>query len=221
MAALKENYAKHKFEDLLIVGKGKHRINKKEQTAYECRIPSISDDNIVFKMVCSHFTVTQSPNEPFADERTSNSTTSGRANNNADRSSSTDVTSNLPNSDDRAADIARLREEGIEVDDEDVAPENITDEPATVTGQWEKPRTWPRRSDENVRNVEGSWKSKAWSTIREMERFAVFRMCMPEEFLKTVVIPETNKHLEGDKLGYVDSWVDGGDRQSDLQEGGQ
>ncbi|KAL7462616.1 hypothetical protein ACHAXS_004556 [Conticribra weissflogii] len=198
--ALRKNYSKHRYENLLIVGKGTHRINKKDQIAYECRIPSIPDDNIVFKIVCSHFTVTQSPNEPFADERTSNTTTACTTNINDDRASTTNVSRNLPNSDNRAEDIARLREEGIEVDDEDVAPENITNEPTAVTGRWEKPRTCPRRADINVRNIEGSWKSKAWSTIKEMFRFAVFRMCMPEDFLKTVLIPETNKHLEGDKL---------------------
>ncbi len=32
--------------------------------------------------------------------------------------------------------------------------------------------------------VKGNWKSKAWSSIKEMLHFAVFRMCIPEEFLK-------------------------------------
>ena len=195
--ALRENYEKHRYEDLLIVGKGTHRINKKDQTAYECRIPSI-DDNTIFVTVCSHLTVvTESPNEPFPNEVSTTPTTPVPT---IPRDSTPNVMRKPSNSDDRAAEIARLRDEGIEVDDEDVAPENVTDAPATVTGRWERPRTCPRRSDTNARNVEGSWKSKAWSAIRESERFAVFRMCMPEEYLKTVVIPETNKNLEGDKL---------------------
>lgn len=127
--ALGENYAKHRFENLLVVGKGTHRINKKDQTAYECRIPSISDDNdTVFLTVCSHLTVTQSPpGEPFPDEAAIPTSAEPPTNNDSARASTTNVTCNLPNSDDRAADIARLREEGIEVDDEDVAPENVTD----------------------------------------------------------------------------------------------
>ncbi|KAL7447760.1 hypothetical protein ACHAXS_000088 [Conticribra weissflogii] len=105
---LRENYAKHQYEDLLIVSKGTHWINKKDQIAYECRIPSISDDNIVFKIVCSHFTITQSPNEPFADKRTSNSITAHNTNNNEICASTTNILCNLPNSDDCADDIARL-----------------------------------------------------------------------------------------------------------------
>ncbi len=128
-----KNYAKHQYEDLLIVGKGTHRINKKDQIASECHIASISDENIVFKIVCSHFTVTQSPNEPFADKHTSNSITA-HTNNNEVHASTTNIPRNLPNFDDHADDIARLQEEGIEIDDKDVAPENVAAERAEVTG---------------------------------------------------------------------------------------
>ncbi len=81
-----------------------------------------------------------------------------------------------------------------------MALEKIADEPAAVTGRWEKPWTCPRCANINVRNLKGSCKSKAWSNIKEVLQFAVFRMCMSEEFLKSVLIPEINKHLEGNKL---------------------
>ncbi|KAL7472879.1 hypothetical protein ACHAXS_013261 [Conticribra weissflogii] len=58
----------------------------------------------------------------------------------------------------------------------------------------------PKMCQHDARNVKGIQKSKAWSTIKEMLCYAVFRMCMSEEFLKSILIPETNKHLEGDKL---------------------
>jgi hypothetical protein len=33
-----------------------------------------------------------------------------------------------------------------------------------------------------------------------MDLLSIFRMCMPEEYIKTVIIPETNKNLEGGRL---------------------
>jgi hypothetical protein len=71
---------------------------------------------------------------------------------------------NYSSANDRAQSIAALRAEGIEVDDEDVLPENIAP-PSAATGLWQKPNTCPRRADLHVRNTAGSWKSKAWSVI--------------------------------------------------------
>ena len=47
-------YAKAEIDGVLVVGKEKHRINHKEQTAYECRINGFDEWNI-FKIVCSNF----------------------------------------------------------------------------------------------------------------------------------------------------------------------
>ena len=88
-----------------------------------------------------------------------------------------------------------LRSEGVEVDDEDVDPENITP-PTPATGRWELPRTCPRKGDQNITNLEGRWKAKSWNTVKEMALLSVFRMCMPEQYIKDVVLKETNKHLE-------------------------
>jgi hypothetical protein len=33
-----------------------------------------------------------------------------------------------------------------------------------------------------------------------MDLLSIFRMCMPEEYIKTVIFPETNTNLEGDWL---------------------
>ncbi len=106
--AIYKNYTKHCYEDHFIVSKGMHWINKKDQIAYECCIPSISDDNIVFKIMCSHFTVTQSPNEPFADKHTSNPLTACTTNNNEVCASTMNIPCNLPKADDCVDDITRL-----------------------------------------------------------------------------------------------------------------
>jgi hypothetical protein len=175
---LQELYEKHEFTNVLIVGKGVHRVNKKDQKCYECRIPDI-DESIVFKLVCSHLSVTQSPNEPFPDEVTTTPVAPAADQNFHLRVSQTNepasFSGNYSDPDDRAAAIATLRAEGIEVDDKDVLPENAV--PASApTGKWEKPRTCPRRADPNIRNVQGSWKSKSWSVIREMDHLSIFRM---------------------------------------------
>jgi hypothetical protein len=95
----------------------------------------------------------------------------------------------------RAADIAMLRSEGVEVDNEDVDPENIAP-PTPATGRWELPCTCPQKGDQNITNSVGTWKAKSWNTVKEMDLLSVFRMCMPEQYIKDVVLKETNKHLK-------------------------
>ncbi|KAL3773990.1 hypothetical protein ACHAWO_004625 [Cyclotella atomus] len=198
--SLQEQYAKHTYDNVLIIGKGRHRINHREQDCYECRIPDI-DESITFKIVKSHVKVTQSPNEPFDDEVV-NAPVAPSGNQDDLRGSTTNVSDrggNYSFADDRAETIAALRAQGIEVDDEDVLPENIAP-PSSATGTWQKPNTCPRRSDPNVKNSAGNWKSKSWAVIREMDNLSIFRMAMPEKFIQQVMIPETNKHLEGERL---------------------
>ena len=203
---LQSQYGKAEIDNVLVVGKNTHRINHKEQKAYECRINDFDEANI-FKIVCSNFKVTQEGPTPFPDEAApADVAPTAPRDLNADIRGSREnaqpsVRRNYNSESTRSEDIAQLRSEGVEVDDEDVAPENIAP-PSADTGRWEKPRTCPRRSDVNVSNTEGRWKDKSWSTIKEMDLLSVFRMCMPEEFIKTVIIPETNKHLEGDRLTF-------------------
>ena len=73
-----------------------------------------------------------------------------------------------------AADMARLRAEGIEFDTEQPAPENITNEPLlSTTGKWENLRTYPRRADSNIKNSKGCWKCFSWQTIADMDMLAI------------------------------------------------
>ena len=81
-----------------------------------------------------------------------------------------------------AQEIAELRQQGIEVDDDDEpAPENkVPDEPSQHdVGEWVTPNVCPRRVDSNITNVRGRWKNNSWNKIREMEELALFRMCFP------------------------------------------
>ena len=197
---LGDRYRREVITDVLVIGKGKARISKREQDAYQVRIPSI-DENTIFNLVCCHLSVTTAPATPFPDELSTPPPTAepvvDRA---ATENAQPSVNTNFHNRDSLAADIARLRSEGVEVDDEDVAPENITTTPQTCAGKWEKPRTCPRRSDVNVSNQSGNWKAKAWSHIARMDEFSCFRMCMPEQFIRDTIIPATNKKILGDPL---------------------
>ena len=56
-----------RLSGVLVVGKGVHRVNRKDQLCYECRISEI-DDNTIFHISCNNFKVETSPSTPFEDE---------------------------------------------------------------------------------------------------------------------------------------------------------
>jgi hypothetical protein len=116
------------------------------------------------------------------------------------RSSVDDVSPNVHS--DLVNEIDELRQQGIEVDDDnEPAPENAEPPPqATIpVGEWITPTICPRR-EANCSNRKGSWKRFAWTVVREMNELAQFRMCFPEQWVKDVVIPATNKEINGDPL---------------------
>ena len=49
------------------MGKGTHRVNRKDQLCYECRIPEI-DNGTVFHICCGNFKIEEAPSTPFEDE---------------------------------------------------------------------------------------------------------------------------------------------------------
>ncbi len=99
-----------------------------------------------------------------------------------------------------AADMARLHAEVIEIDTKQPAPKNLTNEPLLSTvWRWENPRTWPRHADANTKNSKDSWNKFSCPTA-DMDLLMIFQLCMPEEFIREVCIPATNKHIEGEKL---------------------
>jgi hypothetical protein len=56
-----------RLSGVLVVGKGVHRVNRKDQLSYECRISEI-DDNTIFHISCNNFTVETAPSTPFEDK---------------------------------------------------------------------------------------------------------------------------------------------------------
>ena len=48
------------------MGKGTHRVNRKDQLCYECRNPEI--DGTVFHICCGNFKIEEAPSTNFEDE---------------------------------------------------------------------------------------------------------------------------------------------------------
>ena len=74
-------------------------------------------------------------------------------------------------------------------------------------GEWEKQLVCPRKSNSAISDTIGVWKEKTWPMIATMSEFALFRLTFPEEFIKTVVIPATNQHKEGEQLTLNEFYV--------------
>jgi hypothetical protein len=116
-----------------------------------------------------------------------------------DRRSTTNVESNVRRGEVTMGEIAELRAEGIEVDNEDPAPENMVEPPpadaARLIGKWITPAICARKADAKIKNDEGRWKNREWSTIAEDTEFITFRMCFFENYVVDHMLPATNKYL--------------------------
>ena len=202
-----------RVSDALVVGKGVHRVNRKDQLCYECRLAEI-DDNTIFYIVCNNFKVDVEGAAPFDDERGTStlpapSTTAQNAEKArvaALRTADSDVSSNIGA---LQQEIAELRQQGIEVDDDnEPAPENASPTTSRIdVGSWIIPLICPRRADPRCTNNKGSWTHHSWPKIKEMDEFALFRMCFPEDWVKNTLRPATNKEIEGDHLTLSEFYV--------------
>ena len=61
------NHRTKRVLEVLLVGKGTHRVNRKDQLCYKCRIPEI-DNGTVFHIFCCNFKIEEAPSTPFEDE---------------------------------------------------------------------------------------------------------------------------------------------------------
>ena len=197
---LKHNYDKEVLHNVLVDDKKEIRINKKVQMTYECCIKEIDEAN-VFSIVCCNSKAMQAGITPFPDEIADRAATAP-TNDHADlRASNTNSESHVnmnyssTNDGTQAADIARLRSEGVEVNDEAVDPKNIAP-PTAATRRWKLPHSCPQKSDPNTTNSEERWKTKSWNIVKEMDLLSVFSMCMPEQCIKDDILKVTNKHLD-------------------------
>ena len=207
-----------RLTDVLVVGKGVHRVNRKDQLCYEVRINEI-DDGTIFHICCGNFKVEEAASTPFEDELAATPSTpvtattlqqSTEARRRQElRTSERDVTANIGP---LAQEIAELRMQGIEVDDDnEPAPENaqlFTLTPSVGSaGSWITPSICPRRADASISNSKGNWKTNSWQKIKEMDELAVFRMCFPEEWVRNSLLPATNAEMVGPNLDLSEFYI--------------
>ncbi len=187
----------------IIMGKVNHKVRHTFQMCYEVRIPDINDHN-KFVIVCSNFKVTTSPQVLFDDKVKQDNCPAREDSDSNERGSCTEennITTAI-NHRTTTEDIDELHAQGIEVENEGPAPENIA--PPTVMtlelGQCEDLRTCPRKADPNATNVNGKFISKTWTQIGNMDELSLIRPCFPEEYIIKILIPSTNKHIKGDLM---------------------
>ena len=121
--------------------------------AYKCRIAEI-DDKSEFHICANKFRVDQDPVQPFEDESMKTPCTHPAAEpdfNKEARGSNENASNNIGQGANQE-DIAELRRQGVDVENEDCLPENLsTDENENqipgVHGEWVTPTTCPRRGD--------------------------------------------------------------------------
>ena len=140
-----------RLEIVVVTGKELFRILRKDQAEYKCRIPDI-DNESEFHICANNFRVDQDPVQPFENESlaTACAHPDTEPDNNQEARGSNE---NAPNNIGQGAnqeDIAELRRQGVEVENEDCLPENLPsgeneNQTPGVHGEWVTPATCPRR----------------------------------------------------------------------------
>ena len=106
--------------------------------------------------------------------------------------------------------IAELRHQGIEVDGNN-GPSPKNDHPigpATQTiGQWVTPTICPGRADVNCHNNKGVWRLHIWLKFSEITELSLFRMALPEQWVRGVLIPATDEEILGDNITLQELYV--------------
>ena len=168
-----------------MVGKAVHWVNWTDQLCYKHRIAEI-DDNTVFHIMRNNFKVDTAASAPFEDEAVMSAqqlsdearvVTEAREQDAALRIDGRDVLPNIGGG--LAQEIAEMRQQGIEVDDDnEPAPKNAAPlaTPIVECGEWVTPTVCPWRADSNCTNNKGIWKRHSWHKIQEMDELSLFQM---------------------------------------------
>ncbi len=210
------DFKKKRLTGVVILGRGERRISRKlVPNAYKVRIPEIEGEE--FFIHPSNFRVDTpcpDPTKIFPDEQR-NTAPPTAATNVETTTAIADPTrelrisqSNVRQNFEIAGQEEDLAFQGMEVDDDnEPAIENAGPPPPNQTaGRWIKPSICPRRSL-NVSNSPGSWRDKSWSELADMDEFSLFRLAFPESFIIEVLIPQTNKNIEGEELTLSEFYV--------------
>ncbi len=201
------DYKKKRLTEVVILGWGKRRICRKlAPNAYKVWIPEIEEEEFFIRP--SNFRVDTPYTDPsniFPNEQ-QNAAPPAQATNVDTITAIADPThelcisqSNVCQNFEVGGQEEYLLFQGIQIDD-DIKPvvENAAPlAPNLTAGRWLKPSICPRRSL-NLSNSPGNWREKSWSEVADMDKFALFRMAFSESFLIEVLIPQTNKNIDGE-----------------------
>ena len=58
-----------------------------------------------------------------------------------------------------------------------------------------RPAFFPRKNAGHT-NSNGKWHHHPWAEVAEMNELELFLMCFPVKYIKSIIIPKTNKHLQ-------------------------
>ena len=186
---------RHRIEGAVVTGEGMRPVRHKMKLCYLVSIPGIPDRE--FYIIKRNFKINVAPEVPFDSERRQRAPARpavvGREDD--DRVGLRDV---IPNVFGGAEELEALRAEGIEVDDDnEPLPEDAVPAPPDPEGtlyNYEQPTFCPRRVN-RIPNDEGRWRDARWDELAAKSEFHLFRMCMPEQFIRDVVLPATNEKL--------------------------
>jgi hypothetical protein len=196
-----QNNKRH-LDGVLVVGKGIRWIRHKDQMCYLVRIGNI-DNSTIFYISKRNFKVTLSGAVPFNSEmRAPVEPAIDAPVINELRASGRNVVPNIGNLSRGGTreEIEELRWNGITVDnDNDLAPKNAEPEVAIkgppVGATWEKLTYCNRHANSNFLDTARKFKHHWWDQIAEYNELKLFWMCFPEDYIRNVVIPTTNKTL--------------------------
>jgi hypothetical protein len=177
---------------VVITGEGMRLVARRQQMCYLVSVPDVDGECHIVKY---NFRVDVSPAIPF-ESKIQQPVPAPRCDVVAD----TDRTDNrnvVPNVFGGDEEIQQLRAKGIKVDDDNqpLPDEAIAaPQPTTATYSYDKPTFCPRGVDQ-MPNSKGIWVNHRWDEIAAKSEFELFRMTMPEQYIRDVVLPATNVFL--------------------------
>ena len=162
-------------------------------------------DETVFHIFCGNFKFEEAPSTTFKYEIVAMSVVA--AHQDLERDQNTALCESIadvaPNFGGLLQEIVEICHQGIELDDGNKpSPENAQPS-ATETqtiGQWETPTITPRRSYVNCHNTKGVWRQHSLPKNSDMMELSLFRMKLPEKYVRDVLIPATNEESSGDEI---------------------
>jgi hypothetical protein len=170
------------------------------------------DDGTIFHIAKKNFKIDTAPAVPFDSETCLPMVPAINASIiNEIRAAGRDVVSNLSHLSQGATreEIEELCRNVIKVDDDNKpAPKNAAPPQVAppIDGTWEKPMYCNHCANPNFLDTAGRFKNHRWDQIADYNEFGLFRMCFPEDYIRDVVIPTTNKDL-GKKMTLQEFYV--------------